>query len=181
MVFLSGSALKSMFPLAFFLFLSIPIAPVKAESSDQKPSDRSPSPQPPARLPASYGKLPISFEPNRGQAGKPVQFVARGSRYTLLLEPGEAFMALFPQSQSAGKTAPRHASMVGLKLLGADKEARVAGEDKLPAVSNYLLGNNPNGPPVCPTIAGFATANFIRASIWCTTATRKACLNTTLW
>ena len=45
------------------------------------------SPQAPARLPGSYGKLPISFEPNQGQTGKPVQFVARGSGYMLFLEP----------------------------------------------------------------------------------------------
>ncbi|MFL6350275.1 MAG: hypothetical protein ACJ74Z_00280 [Bryobacteraceae bacterium] len=35
---------------------------------------------------------PISFEPNRGQAGKQVDFVAHGTGYSLVLSHAEAVM-----------------------------------------------------------------------------------------
>ena len=47
-----------------------------------------------ARVSSSYGKLPISFELNQGQADGTVQFLARGMGYTLFLTPGEAVLSL---------------------------------------------------------------------------------------
>ena len=47
-----------------------------------------------ARLSATYGRLPISFEVNQGQTDRSVQFLARGARYTLFLRPGEAVLSL---------------------------------------------------------------------------------------
>ena len=38
----------------------------------------------------SYGKLPLSFETNRGQTDAQVKFIARGAGYTLFLTPTEA-------------------------------------------------------------------------------------------
>ena len=38
----------------------------------------------------SYGRLPLSFEANRGQAGEAADFVARDAGYTLSLTPTEA-------------------------------------------------------------------------------------------
>ena len=38
--------------------------------------------------------LPLSFEPNRGQADRPVEFLARGSGYNLFLTRTEAVLAL---------------------------------------------------------------------------------------
>ena len=36
---------------------------------------------------ANYGKLPLSFEENRGQADARVKFLSQGNGYTLLLTP----------------------------------------------------------------------------------------------
>src|SRR3954471_7701552 len=47
-----------------------------------------------ARLSSSYGKLPISFEPNQGQTAGVVQYLARGAGYTLFLTPGEMVLTL---------------------------------------------------------------------------------------
>src|SRR5712664_2321128 len=42
---------------------------------------------------ASYGKLPLSFEPNHGQAAREVNFLSRGRGYTLLLARDETIFA----------------------------------------------------------------------------------------
>src|SRR5215469_6634192 len=47
-----------------------------------------------ARLLAAYGKLPLSFEANRGQSDTRVKFLARGNGYALFLTPTEAVLAL---------------------------------------------------------------------------------------
>ncbi|MGB4783446.1 MAG: hypothetical protein WAQ77_01930, partial [Candidatus Acidiferrum sp.] len=47
-----------------------------------------------ANIEAAYGKLPLSFEANRGQADAHVQFISRGSGYTLYLTTTEAVLTL---------------------------------------------------------------------------------------
>ena len=39
--------------------------------------------------PTNYGKIPLSFEANRGQTDARVQFLSRGSGYALFLTPGQ--------------------------------------------------------------------------------------------
>src|SRR5437868_15205016 len=47
-----------------------------------------------ARVREAYGRLPLSFEANQGQTDRRVQFLSRGSGYTLFLTPCEAVLAL---------------------------------------------------------------------------------------
>ena len=47
-----------------------------------------------AKVAPNYGKLPLSFEPNRGQVDPSVQFLARGSHYSVLLQPSAATLVL---------------------------------------------------------------------------------------
>jgi hypothetical protein len=47
----------------------------------------------------SYGKLPLSFEPNRGQTDSRVNFLSRGGGYTLFLTGNEAVLSLGPQKR----------------------------------------------------------------------------------
>src|SRR5260370_28410234 len=47
-----------------------------------------------ARVAEAYGQLPLSFEANQGQIDAQVNFLSRGSGYTLLLTPSEAVLAL---------------------------------------------------------------------------------------
>jgi Beta-propeller repeat/HYDIN/CFA65/VesB-like, Ig-like domain len=134
----------------------------------------------PVRL-AAYGKLPLSFEANRGQvrgagSGR-VKFLARGRGYTLFLEPDEAVVFLRSQesgvrSQESGAriqdsgirsrkeardstalaggrwgtttdAGPRTTDVVRLKLVGANRQAKVAGREELPGKSNYFVGRDP--------------------------------------
>ncbi len=46
------------------------------------------------RIVASFARLPLSFEPNRGQTDARVKFLSRGHGYTLFLTGDEAFLAL---------------------------------------------------------------------------------------
>src|SRR5688572_27734664 len=53
-----------------------------------------------ARLSEAYGQLPLSFEANLGQTDPQVDFISRGSGYTLFLSPREAVLALRAASPS---------------------------------------------------------------------------------
>lgn len=46
------------------------------------------------RIFEAYGRLPLSFEPNRGQAPAEYQYLVHGSNYELRLAPREAVVSL---------------------------------------------------------------------------------------
>lgn len=95
-----------------------------------------------------YGKLPLSFEPNRGQTDAQVQFVARGAGYTIYLSPISATFAL------------PHSSAVSMNLLGANSQVRMQPQDKLRGVTSYMLGSTPNQWPInLPTYAKTSSQN----------------------
>ena len=109
----------------------------------------------------AYGKLPLAFEANQGQTDDSVEFISRGSGYTLFLTANEAVLSLRQPTEpsSAGfQPAPRAAKMAALrpktespqasavvrmKLVGANSTPAVTGEDQLPGKSNYFIGNDP--------------------------------------
>ena len=98
---------------------------------------------------ADYGKLPLSFDANQGQADPQVRFTSRGNGYSLYLTPGEAILALRkPESVKADNARPlsqHHAqsSVVRMQVKGAIPDAQIGGEEKLPGTVNYFIGNDP--------------------------------------
>jgi hypothetical protein len=88
---------------------------------------------------AAFGRLPMSFEQNQGQSDGRVKFLARGNGYGLYLTPTEAAL-VFGGNQS-GKA---ETSAVEMKFAGANPDTQVAGSDRLPAHSNYFIGNDPS-------------------------------------
>ncbi len=86
-----------------------------------------------AEIARKFGQLPLSFEANRGQTAKNIDFVARGGGYTMFLSPTEATLSLKKASASA---------VLRMKLLGANPEARASGAEQLPGKVNYLLGKD---------------------------------------
>jgi uncharacterized repeat protein (TIGR01451 family) len=111
-----------------------------------------------ARLSSSYGKLPISFEPNEGQTAEVVQYLARGAGYTLFLTPGEMVLTLHASLPGTRKphgarllsaiTSPavegaEKSAAVRMWLIGANKHAQALRMDLLPGKSNYLTGSDP--------------------------------------
>jgi hypothetical protein len=85
-------------------------------------------------LVATYGKLPLAFEANRGQTDGQVKFLSRGPGYTLFLTPSEAVLSLRRPDEKG------HALRV--KLLGAEPDPQITGRDRLPGVSNYFIGRD---------------------------------------
>jgi hypothetical protein len=123
------------------------------------------------RLVESYGKLPLRFETNRGQAAGEVKFLSRGHGYSVFLTGSEAVLALRPPSAAAGPPVSDNVWFKGLllspdefgvthgsrnshpqslassamhmKLVGANAKAPVTGLDELSGKSNYFVGNDP--------------------------------------
>ncbi|MEP6718567.1 MAG: SBBP repeat-containing protein [bacterium] len=98
------------------------------------------------------GNLPLSFEPNRGQANPQVKFIARGSGYNVFLTSTEAVFsfpalqtsAVLPQ-QVAARKRHEQVSVLRMTLKGANPRALANGTDQLPGVKNYFIGRNASG------------------------------------
>ncbi len=87
-----------------------------------------------ARIPASYGQLPLSFEVNEGQVDSSVRFLARGVGYGLFLTGTGAVLSL---------PAGHHENaIVSMRLVGGNPGPRAVGLDPQATRSNYLLGND---------------------------------------
>ncbi len=89
----------------------------------------------PAPVVDSYGKLPLSFEANRGQTVRQVKFLARGPGYTLFLTGDAAILSLHREKTNA---------VLRMKLHGANAGAGVTGAGALPGKSNYFIGRDPS-------------------------------------
>jgi uncharacterized repeat protein (TIGR01451 family) len=95
----------------------------------------------------TFGHIPLSFEPNRGQTNPQARFVAHGQGYSLFLTPSEAVLSL----QSLQKEDVLHhpikddnpiSAVLRLQLLNANTSPAISGQDKLPGYSNYLIGKD---------------------------------------
>jgi hypothetical protein len=116
------------------------------------------------RVSQAYGKLPLSFQANRGQTDPRVDFIARGSGYSLFLSASEAVLSLSPAATKNPPALVKHAArlaaavhaqersstdstrkpaVVRMTLVDANPNAKVAATEALPGRVNYLLGNDP--------------------------------------
>ena len=92
--------------------------------------------------------VPLSFEPNQGQAASTVQFLSRGAGYALFLAPGQVVLNLErqpPAPAAATGQAPEAASVDTLRmsLIGANAKANPEGMSPQPGVVSYFIGNDP--------------------------------------
>lgn len=94
----------------------------------------------------AYGKLPLSFEANQGQADRRVKFLSRGSNYSLFLTATEAVLALNRRASSSSKisniTEPAEFAVLRMELEGANPVSRVMGREELPGSVNYFIGKD---------------------------------------
>ena len=106
---------------------------------------------------ASFGRLPMQFEPNEGQTDSRVKFISRGNGYSLFLTANEAVLSLRKSGGEAPKAASLAPSMehvkptpqakgavIQLALEGANSQPQVTGQDPLPGHVNYFLGKDPS-------------------------------------
>src|SRR5262245_19492084 len=85
------------------------------------------------RVVETYGKLPLQFEANRGQAHKNVQFLAHGPGYGIYLTSREAVIVLAKEQAS-----------VRMALEGGNQKPQANGMDELPGKANYLIDKDPS-------------------------------------
>jgi hypothetical protein len=92
----------------------------------------------------AFGKLPLTFEVNRGQADPRAEYLARGAGYTLMLTRAGALLSLKSHVGEAvkGGEAAR-AETLRLSFPGANPAARPAGRGLAETRSNYLKGRDP--------------------------------------
>jgi hypothetical protein len=85
---------------------SAPGVAMAAPGAPQPSPQTSSQVEPKATLAANYGKLPLSFEANQGQADPQVRFTSRGSGYSLFLTDKEAVLSLSNGGAKAGSGKP---------------------------------------------------------------------------
>ncbi len=120
-------------------------------------------------LSKAYGKLPMHFEANQGQAADKVEFLSRGPGYSLFLTKDEAVLSLrktetntkksetgeseseteklqysdSSHNEQLEKAKAKSGTVLRMKLTGANPDPEVEGVDELPGKSNYFRGNDP--------------------------------------
>jgi hypothetical protein len=114
----------------------------------------------------TYGRIPLSFEANRGQTEPSVNFLARGAGYALFLKPTEAVFVLGKSDSGTPKEDPAEHSLttdaphakaspqsavhnlqskvLRMRLVGADASVPAEGANELAGKTNYLVGNDPS-------------------------------------
>lgn len=169
------AACVSLLTLAWFgLLLSHHDVPIKLQFSDSAGSQRTAAQFPAssvrsevnvklegqtalrAKVDDSYGKLPLSFEANRGQTDHRVKFLSENPQYTLFLTANEAVFSFAGQTGTAKpdtaaqrsararkRMSSRTPAVLRMRWRGANHVAKITGEDKLSAQTNYLRGNDP--------------------------------------
>ena len=159
-----SSSSATFFILVFLLAFGIRSSVAEAKHMAGEPGGGRPSP-----ALGSYGRIPLGFEANRGQADERVDFLARGAGYSIYLNGSSAAVALGRAGECApGKLqkegraelgdsslAKSCASSAGLQDVirmtlvgagtsnGASQGARGVGENELPGKVNYFLGSDP--------------------------------------
>ena len=81
------------------------------------------------------GRLPLAFEPNRGQGQPTAQFLARGAGYDIGVRAGQASLHF------RGKGGKQNA--ISIRFAGASASARPVPSDALPGKVNYFIGSDP--------------------------------------
>lgn len=117
-----------------------------------------------ARVQAAYGRLPLGFEINRGQAEPSVDFLSRSNDALFFLKAGEAELR-FRRTPLSSNVVPRRGTKssledaapapshplpgsssftsVRLRLAGANPGLKPHGLQELSRKSHYLVGNDP--------------------------------------
>lgn len=107
---------------------------------------------PKPRLSPNFGKLPLLFEANQGQAGPDAQFLARTPGQSLFLSPNEV---TFVFSESTGESVTKRSGgrpmtqaytpfeAIRFELLGADPAVIGRGLEEQSGKIHYLQGSDP--------------------------------------
>lgn len=153
---------KSSLPVFFVLTLSVLLTVCVPSSAADQPAAASSAATQRARV--AFGNLPLTFEPNQGQADAQVKYMTHWHGYDLFLTSKEAVFAMpiGPQNSAALDSRQRQSglsgmaksaaapaasanaeSLIRMTMPGANPEPVIAAEDQQPGVKNYFIGNDP--------------------------------------
>lgn len=113
---------------------------VAAANTAYVDADRLTDPSEQPRSSTDFGRVPLSFEINRGQTAKNVEFLSRGAGYTLFLNQARAVLSLTKQLPDAANSLKP--TVITLELVGANPAAKPHALDELPGKHNYIIGND---------------------------------------
>ncbi|QQS48371.1 MAG: SBBP repeat-containing protein [Acidobacteriota bacterium] len=100
----------------------------------------------------AYGRMPMSFEVNRGQSDASVRFQARGHGYQVYLTEREAVLMLYGQGcvdcvedrSVPGERRVTRQGMLRLTFGNSRPASSIVGAGQLRGRSNYLIGDDPS-------------------------------------
>lgn len=110
-----------------------PVRPTEGTSSDEQ------------KISAAIQRLPLTFQENRGQSDKSVRFLTRGAGYTFWMSPTSTTLALAQLGKSAEQAKagmPVPASMMRMRMVGANPKAKMTGAGERQGTTNYLIGRD---------------------------------------
>lgn len=93
---------------------------------------------------AVLGQLPLSFEPNVGQAGSSIEYVARSSGGTLLFAPSAIGLVLSNGNVSKASVVDDATSsqMVSMQFVDASGAVGIEAGEQMAGKINYMVGND---------------------------------------
>jgi Beta-propeller repeat/Abnormal spindle-like microcephaly-assoc'd, ASPM-SPD-2-Hydin len=104
---------------------------------------------PKAQAVQNYARLPLTFEANQGQTSGQVKFLSRGNGYTAFLTTGGMVLNLRTSAKSVPNNNPSAtnsttSTTLQFRLVGANKNPQLVGENLQPGRVNYFLGKDPS-------------------------------------
>ena len=136
-VLVAGCMLAPRITLTPPITSSLPLSGSTSAASIQNQEFSQPSDQQPRRDDSirrsaveAFGRLPLRFEENRGQANGAVRYLARAPGYNLFLTAAQAVM-VFPSGQAL------RLSLTGGQTVGQTR-GQPSGLDPLPGTTNYI-------------------------------------------
>jgi hypothetical protein len=96
-------------------------------------------------LERAYGRLPIRFEPNRGQTDRRVAFLSRGAGYSIVFTRYEIVTRLRQVSWGSqrGQIRVGDSAVLRTRFVGMNPRAAVHGAKRQPGATHYLVGADP--------------------------------------
>lgn len=141
---------------ALFLFVTTLSSPFAASApgparSNGTPDERASHARPLVRVAGEYGRIPLHFEPNRGQALAEAAFVSRGNGYSLYLTPSGPMLRLTaggsappgPDPDAGARPAAAMATLT-MRFAGGNPRPEIAGLEPLGGRVNYFRGSDPS-------------------------------------
>jgi hypothetical protein len=104
----------------------------------QQPSTKRPHRSPGVRLEAA----PLAFEPNRGQTGSDIAYIAHATDSTVLIRKNGLTLSVLERPAHNKTSAHATVDNTTFELKGGSRETQITASDGLPGKINYLIGRN---------------------------------------